>query len=213
MATGLLGIKLGMTQAYTEEGQRQPLTVVEAGPCVIVQVKTAQKHGYNAICVGFGEKDLREFNKPQSGLFKTALGDKTKVGYRRLQEFRVDDVADYSVGQTLTVEQFSSGDLIDVSGKSKGKGFAGTIKRHHFSRGPMTHGSKNKREPGSIGCSATPGRVYKGRKMAGQMGNKKVTVQRLRVHHVDAERNLLFIVGAVPGSKRAPVMVKPSVKA
>ncbi|HPQ69536.1 MAG TPA: 50S ribosomal protein L3 [bacterium] len=213
MATGLLGKKLGMTQTFDEAGIRYPLTVVEAGPCTVLKVKTVQSDGYNAICVGFGEKDLRKFNKPQAGLIKKVMGEKAKVGFKTLQEFRVSNPEEFQVGQVLTVEQFNAGDLVDVSGKSKGKGFAGTIKRHHFSRGPVTHGSKNVREPGSIGNSAYPGRVVKGRKMPGQMGNKKTTVQRLRVHSVDPERNLIFIVGAIPGAKSNLVTVKPSVKA
>lgn len=213
MATGLLGKKLGMTQAYDAEGMRHPLTVVEAGPCTVLKVKTVESDGYNAICVGFGERDLRKLNKPQAGLVKKALGEKTKVGFKSLQEFRVSNTEEFEVGQVLTVEQFNAGDLVDVSGKSKGKGFAGTIKRHHHSRGPVTHGSKNVRDPGSIGCSAYPGRVVKGRKMPGQMGNKNTTVQRLRVYSVDPERNLIFIVGAVPGAKSNLVTVKPSVKA
>ncbi len=213
MATGLLGIKLGMTQAYDEEGVRQSLTVIELGPCVVVQVKTKKSDGYEAICLGFGESDLRKFNKPQAGVFKKALGEKTKIGYRVLREVEVDNAGQYAVGQTLTVEQYAKGDLIDVIGKSKGKGFAGTIKRHHFARGPMTHGSKNVREPGSIGCHTYPGRVVKGRKMAGHLGAKRATVQRLRVFQVDSQNNLLFVIGAVPGPKRGMVMVQPSVKA
>lgn len=211
--TGLLGRKVGMTQAFDESGMRHPLTVIEAGPCVVLQVKTKQTDGYDAIRVGFEERDLRRLTKPQAGIVKKALGEKSKVGFRNLGEFRVKDAGEFSVGQKLTVELFNNGDLVDVSGKSKGKGFAGTIKRHHFSRGPVTHGSKNIREPGSIGCSAYPGRVVKGKKMPGQLGNKKATIQRLRVHHVDAERNLLFLIGAVPGARSGLVTVKPSVKA
>jgi len=213
MATGLLGIKLGMTQAFDDNGAVQPLTVIEAGPCVVMQVKTKETDGYDAICVGFREVDVRTLSKPQAGVYKKALGEKTKTGFSKLREFRVADANEFTVGQQLTVEQFTPGDLIDVVGRSKGKGFAGQIKRHHHSRGPMTHGSKNKRMSGSIGCSATPGRVRKGMKMAGQMGDRNVTVQRLRVFQVDAERNLLFVVGAVPGAKRGLVTVKPSVKA
>jgi len=213
MATGLLGIKLGMTQTFDEEGARRSLTVIEVGPCVVVQVKTKKTDGYNALCLAFGECDLRKINKPRAGVFKKALGDKTKVGYRVVREVAVENVGDFAVGQKLTVEQYAAGDMIDVIGKSKGKGFAGTIKRHHFAAGPKSHGSKNVREPGSIGCHTYPGRVVKGKKMAGQLGNKRATVQRLRVFQVDPQNNLLFVVGAIPGPKRGMVMVQPSVKA
>jgi large subunit ribosomal protein L3 len=213
MATGILGIKKGMTQAYDEAGVRQPLTVIEAGPCTVVLIKTEKLHGYNAVVVAFGETDLRKMNQPESGLFKKALGEKTKVGFRTLREFRVSDLSEFAVGQEITVEQFTAGDFVDVIGKSKGRGFSGTIRRWNQSRGPMTHGSKNKRQPGSIGMSAYPGRVVKGKHMAGQMGNKRVTTQRLRVHHVDVEKNLLFLVGPVPGARSGLVTVKPSIKA
>jgi len=212
MATGILGIKQGMTQSFNDEGTRVPLTVIEAGPCVVLQIKTDESDGYNAICVGFGETDLRKFNKPCAGLFKKVLGEKSKVGYRRLREFPVDDPSAFSVGQRITVEQFAVGQMVDVTGTSKGKGFAGTVKRHHFTRGPMSHGSKNKRQPGSIGSSAWPSHVMKGKRMGGQMGNKQNTVQNLRIFQVDAEKNLLYVVGAVPGARRSVVMVRPSVK-
>lgn len=213
MATGILGIKKGMTQAYDAEGTRFPLTVIEAGPCTVVQIKTERNEGYNAVCVGFVEQDLRKSNRPQVGQFKAVLGEKTKVGFRKIREFRVGDPSEFEVGQRLTVEQFTAGDYVDVIGKSKGRGFAGTIRRWGQSRGPTTHGSKNKRQPGSIGMSAYPGRVVKGKKMSGQLGNKRVTTQRLRVYQIDAEKNLLFIIGAVPGAKSGLVTVKPSVKA
>jgi large subunit ribosomal protein L3 len=213
MATGILGIKRGMTQAYTEAGVRVPLTVIEAGPCVVLRVKTKGDDGYNAICVGFGEKDLRKFNKPEAGLFKKILGEKTKVGFAVLREFRVTDAAAFTVGQKITVEQFAVGDIVDVIGRSKGKGFAGTIKRHHFQRGDVTHGSKNTREPGSIGHNEYPGRVMKGKRMPGHLGDDRVTTQKLRVHLIDAEKNLIFIVGSVPGATRGLVTVQPSVKA
>ncbi len=213
MATGILGIKRGMTQVYTEAGVRVPLTVIEAGPCIVLQVKTKKTDGYDAICVGFQEKDLRAFNKPEAGLFKHVLGEKTKIGYAVRREFRVAKPADFAVGQKLTVEQFAIGEIVDVIGKSKGKGFAGTIKRHHFARGDVTHGSKNTREPGSIGHNEYPGRVMKGKRMPGQLGNERVTTQHLRVHLIDAEKNLIFIVGAVPGATRGLVTVQPSVKA
>jgi large subunit ribosomal protein L3 len=189
------------------------LTVIELGPCVVVQVKTKKTDGYEAICLGFGERDLRKFNKPRAGVFKKVLGEKTKVGFRLLREVNVKNAGEYAVGQTLTVEQYAAGDWIDVIGKSKGKGFAGTIKRHHFASGPKSHGSKNVREPGSIGCHTYPARVFKGKRMAGHLGAKRITVQRLKVHQVDPQNNLLFVVGAVPGPKRGMVMVQPSLKA
>jgi len=213
MATGIVGIKKGMTQVFNEDGVRLPLTIVEAGPCVVLQVKTEATDGYNAVCVGFREQDIRKFNKPRAGLFRKALGEKTKIGYRVLQEFRVDDPAAFTVGQEITVTQFVKDELIDVIGTSKGRGFAGTIRRHHFARGPMTHGSKNTREPGSIGMHTYPAHVLKGKRMAGQWGNKRITTQRLRVYGVDADNHLLFIIGAVPGATRGLVTIMPSVKA
>ncbi len=213
MATGILGIKKGMTQVFDESGVRQPLTVIEAGPCTVVQIKTEKTDGYMAITVGFGEKDLRKINKPKAGISKKVLGEKTRVGFRTFREFRVDDPSRFELGERITVEQFNAGDLVDVTGTSKGRGFSGTIRRWGQSRGPTTHGSKNKRASGSIGMSATPGRVVKGKHMAGQLGNKRVTTQRLRIHSVDAEKNLLFLVGAVPGARSGLITVKPSVKA
>jgi large subunit ribosomal protein L3 len=213
MATGILGIKCGMTQAYDDAGVCVPLTVIEAGPCVVLRVKTKETDGYGAICVGYQETDLRKFNQPEAGLYKKVLGEKTHVGYAVLREFRVANPEAFNVGQKLTVEQFHVGDIVDVIGRSKGRGFAGTVKRHHFARGDVTHGSKNTREPGSIGHNEYPGRVMKGKRMPGRLGGERVTVQRLRVHQVDADKNLLFIVGAVPGADRGLVTVKPSVKA
>ena len=213
MATGILGIKKGMTQVFDDAGVRHPLTVIEAGPCVVLKIKTVKTDGYNAICVGFQEKDIRKMTKPEAGLFKRVLGEKTKNGFKVVREFRVADPNDFTVGQAITVTQFNAGDIVDVTGRSIGRGFAGTVHMHHFSRGDMTHGSKNHREPGSIGASEYPGRVPKGRRMAGHLGNKRVTTQRLRVYQVDAEKNLIFILGAIPGAKNGLVAVNPSVKA
>jgi large subunit ribosomal protein L3 len=202
-----------MTQVFNDSGVRLPLTVIEAGPCVVVRVKTTADHGYNAVCVGYLETDLRKFTKPRAGVFKKVLGEKTKTGFKLLREFRVTDPGAFSVGQKLTVEQFTAGDLVDVVGRSKGRGFAGTIRRHNFNAGPKSHGSKNVREPGSIGHNEYPGRVMKGKRMPGHLGDVRVTVQRLRVYQVDPAKNLIYIVGAVPGATRGVVTVKPSVKA
>ncbi|MDP8255542.1 MAG: 50S ribosomal protein L3 [Candidatus Alcyoniella australis] len=206
---GILGRKLGMTQSYDDKGQCHGLTVIEAGPCVVIQVKVADKDGYDAIQVGFEPLDLKKTNKPLSGHFK---GNGSKTAYRVLREFRVDDPSAFTSGQELTVEQFKPGQLLDIIGTSKGKGFAGTIKRHHFHRGPMTHGSHNKRPPGSIGNSAWPSRVVKGRKMPGQLGNKRSTVPMVRVFSIDAEKNLLFINGPAPGGRNGLVSIQSAVK-
>ena len=202
--------KLGMTQVFEEDGRRVPVTVLEAGPCVIVQVKTPKTDKYSAIQIGFAEKDLKKVNKPMSGHFKEAG---LKTGFRVLGEIRVGKTNEYEPGQVIKADIFKSGDLVDVTGKSKGKGFAGTIKRYNFGRGPMTHGSRNKRPPGSIGTSATPARVIPGKKMPGHLGDHKVTIQRLRIFDVDIERNLIFIEGAVPGGRNNIVTIKTSVKA
>ena len=206
----LFGKKIGMTQMFEENGRRVPVTVIEAGPCVITQIKTPETDNYSAIQVGFIELDAKRLNKPMTGHF-SKLGQ--KGGFRVLGEFRVDDTAAYELGQVLRADLFKPGDIVDVTGKSKGKGFAGTIKRYNFHRGPMTHGSKNKRPPGSIGTSATPARVIPGRKMPGHLGDCQVTVQRLRIQEVDLDRNLILIEGAVPGGKNNIVAIKTSAKA
>ncbi len=207
---GIVGIKLGMTQDFDESGRRQAVTVVEAKAGTVVRVKTPETDGYFAIQVGFRECDPKKLNRPQAGHVRRHLQSKT--GLRTMKEFRVEEGSEFKVGQAITVEQFSPGDLVDVQGKTVGKGFAGPIKRHHFSRGPMTHGSKSKREGGSIGMSATPARVLKGKKMAGHLGAKTATVQRIRVHRVDPEKGLLFLVGGIPGSRNGIVTVKGTAK-
>ena len=210
MAKGILGKKIGMTQIFEADGRLIPVTVVEAGPCVVVQNKTEETDGYNAVQLGFGEIKEKHLTKPVKGQF-----DKAGVApVKYLREFRLTDTPEYTVGQTLAADIFASGDLVDVIGTSKGKGFAGTIKRHGFHRGPMGHGSKSHREPGSIGpmISGGGGKVYKGKKLPGQMGGGRVTVQRLTVVKVDTERNLLLVKGGIPGAKGSLVMVRNTVK-
>ena len=202
--------KLGMSQIFEDDGRCVPVTILEAGPCVVVQVKTPDTDQYSAIQIGFDVKDLKKVNKPMTGHFKKSGLDN---GFRVLGEIRVNKSEEYELGQVIKADIFKSGDLVDVTGKSKGKGFAGTIKRYNFGRGPMTHGSKNKRPPGSIGTSATPSRVIPGKKMPGHMGDHRVTIQRLRIFDVDIERNLIFIEGAVPGGRNNIVTIKTSVKA
>jgi len=192
---GIIGKKLGMTQLFDQEsGVVTPVTVIEAGPCPVVQVRTAEVDGYSALQLAYGETKERKLSKPEVGHLKHA----GVAPHRHLIEFR--DAEGFAAGETVTVEAFEVGDRVKVSGRSKGKGFAGTIKRHNFGRGPKSHGSHNVRAPGSIGASATPSRVFKGIRMAGHMGDERVTQRGLRVAEIDAERNLLLIAGAVPGS-------------
>jgi large subunit ribosomal protein L3 len=209
MNKGLIGKKLGMTQIFDEEGRRIPVTVVEAGPCVVIQKKTVATDGYNAIQVGFAPKDAARANRPLVGHCKGA-GQGT---FRHLRELRIDDVDQYKVGDTIGADIFSVGDIIDVTGTSIGKGYQGVVKRWGFKGGRSTHGSRFHRAPGSIGCSATPSRVFKNKKMPGQLGNERVTVQRLKVARVDSADNLLLIKGAVPGSDNGVLLIRNSVKA
>jgi large subunit ribosomal protein L3 len=204
---GIVGRKLGMTQVFDEEtGAVTPVTVIQAGPCPVVSIKTADTDGYDAVQLAFDEVHERKLSKPRLGVLK-----KAGVGpHRRLLEIRGPHV--YTEGETVTVETFEPGDKIKVSGISIGKGFAGTIKRHNFSRGPVSHGSHNVRAPGSIGASATPSRVFRGQKMPGRMGAKRVTQVGLRVHSVDPEENLILVKGAVPGPKNAIVEIREEVK-
>lgn len=210
MAKAILGRKLGMTQIFTEEGQVVPVTVVESGNNVVVQNKTVENDGYNAIQIGFGAIKESKVNSPMKGHFAKAGVAPVKF----VREMRLENASEYNVGDTIGVDIFSAGELVDVTGTSKGKGFAGGIKRHNFARGPMGHGSKSHREPGSTGAmiSGHGGRVLKGKKLPGHMGSEKVTVQRLTVVRVDADRNLLLIKGAIPGSKKGLVVVKSTVK-
>jgi large subunit ribosomal protein L3 len=203
MAT-LLGKKLGMTQIWSDEGNLIPVTAIEAGPCVVTQVKTAATDGYEAIQIGFGEIAERKVNKPAMGHFDKAGTD----AFAYLTEIRLDEPTELACGATLTVEQFAEMKRVNVSGISKGKGFAGVIKRHNFHGGRATHGSHFHRAPGSVGQAATPARIFKGRKMPGRMGTDKVTVRNLDVVKVDAEQNLLLVKGAVPGGKGALLTIK-----
>ena len=200
---GIIGTKLGMTQIFDQEsGKVTAVTVVEAGPCPVVQVKTPETDGYTAVQLAFGAVKEKRITKPEAGHLKKA----GQGPHRHLVEIR--DAEGLAVGDTVTVESFEPGEQIKVSGRSKGKGFAGTIKRHNFSRGPVSHGSHNVRKPGSIGASATPSRVFKGMRMSGHMGDERVTQRGLRVAEVDAERNLLLIAGAVPGSVGGVVEIR-----
>lgn len=205
---GLIGKKIGMTQIFTEEGIVIPVTVVEAGPNYVTQIKTLENDGYTAVQIGFEDKKAKRVIKPVEGHF-----EKSGVTPKRIvQEFVVDDAAAYSLGQEIKADIFAEGQKVDIQGTSKGKGTQGPIKRHNQSRGPETHGSKYHRGPGSLGASSYPARVFKGMKMAGRMGNEKVTVQNLEVVRVDSERNLLLIKGAVPGPRRGIITIKEAVK-
>lgn len=205
MAEGLLGKKLGMTQIYNDKGEAIPVTVMEVGPCFVTQIKSPEKDGYSAIQLGFGE--TRRLNKPLRGHLKQL------PPLKYLREVRTSNIANYQVGQKLNVSLFKVGDLVDVSGISKGKGHAGVVKRHHFAGGPKTHGQSDRlRRPGASGATTTPGRVLKGLRMAGQMGNQKTTVLNLEVVSVDEERNLLAVKGAVPGATGGIVFVRKARK-
>lgn len=204
---GILGKKLGMTQIFTEEGIVVPVTVVEAGPNVVTQVKTVEKDGYNAIQVGFEDAKEKSLNKPQKGHLAAA-----NVLKKHLKEFRVDAVEEFTVGQEIKADLFAAGEKIDVTGTSKGKGFQGPIKRHGQSRGPESHGSRYHRRPGSMGACSFPGRVFKNKKLAGHMGSVKVTVQNLEVVRVGADKNLILVKGAIPGPKGSMVTIKEAVK-
>jgi large subunit ribosomal protein L3 len=200
---GILGRKLGMTQVFREDGTSVPVTVIEAGPCTVVQVKTGENDGYAAVQLGFGAR--KRVNSPLKGHMK-GLGQ-----FRYLREFRVDDIGEWEVGKKVGCELFQQGDLVDVSGASKGRGFAGVMKRHGFHGGPRTHGQSDRaRAPGSIGAGTDPGRVMKGRKMAGHMGTGQVTVKNLRVLQSDPARSILMVEGSVPGNKDTLLRVRRS---
>ena len=209
MSRGLLGKKLGMTGFFTSEGRYFPVTVIEAGPCVVTQIKTRASDGYDALQLGFGEKRKSRVNKPLQGHFKKS-GD---LCFQYLSEFVVDNPEEYSLGQEITVDMFKVGDHVDVVGTTKGRGFAGVIKRYGFHRGPMTHGSRNVRRPGSIGCSAWPAKVIKGKKMPGQYGNDRKTIRNLEIVDIRPEDNVILIKGAVPGAESGLMAVnKPKFK-
>ncbi|MFC2010686.1 50S ribosomal protein L3 [Chloroflexota bacterium] len=203
MLKGIIGRKLGMTQIFKENGEVAAVTAIQAGPCTVIQVKATAKEGYNAVQLGFGEAKL--LKSPQKGHLK-GLGQ-----FRYLREFRVDDAETAIVGDQVDVSLFKKGDLVDVTGVSKGKGFAGVVKRHHFAGGPKTHGQTDRhRHPGSIGATTSPGRVWKGMRMAGHMGSERVTVRCLEVSKADLDRNLLLVKGAVPGSKDGLLLIRKS---
>lgn len=205
----ILGTKIGMTQIFSEDGVCTPVTVVLAGPCTVVQKKTAETDDYEAVKIGFGEVETKKLNKPEAGLFEKL----NMKGYKFLKEFKPENAAEFEVGQEIKVDVFADGDAIDVSGTSKGKGYAGAIKRYGQKIGPITHGSKYHRGLGSMGPNTDPGRVMKGKSMPGHMGSERVTVQNLTIVKVDAERNLLLIKGAVPGCKGALLEIRESIKA
>ena len=206
MIQGLVGRKLGMTQIFDDTGVVHPVTVIETGPCVVTQIRTPEKDGYEAIQLGFGLD--KRLNKPEQG-HRKASGFMS----RTLREVKADNLTDFSVGQVIKADAFAEGELVDVTGTSKGRGFQGGVKRHGFRGGPKTHGQSDRhRAPGSIGSSATPGRVFKGLRMAGHMGDERVTVQNLKVLRVDAERNLLLVQGSVPGPIKGEVLIRRAVK-
>jgi large subunit ribosomal protein L3 len=206
---GVLGTKLGMSQVFDAEGRMVPVTVIEAGPCVVTAVRTPDANGYSAVQLGYGEVDPRRVNQPLAGHFAKAA----VTPRRYLAELRTDDATDYTLGQEVTAETFAAGDLVDVTGRSKGKGTAGVMKRHGFKGLSASHGTQRKhRSPGSIGGCATPGRVFKGVRMAGRMGSARTTTPNLTVHAVDAERGLLLIRGAVPGPKGGLILVRSAIR-
>ena len=206
MIQGLIGRKLGMTQVFDDSGVVHPVTVVETGPCVVTQLRTMEKDGYEAVQLGFGIS--KRLNRPEQG-------HRRGSGYmsRTLREVKADNLADHTVGEVINADTFSNGEIVDITGTSKGRGFQGGVKRHGFAGGPKTHGQSDRhRAPGSIGSSATPGRVFKGLRMAGHMGHETVTVQNLQVIRVDPDRNLLFIKGSVPGPRNGELIIRRAVK-
>ncbi len=208
MNKGLIGRKIGMTQIFDESGKVIPVTVIEAGPCVVAQVKTEETDGYTAVQLGFGDVKEKKLTKPKKGHF-------TKVNVtpkKYLREFRLDSIEGMTVGQELKADVFATGDKLDIQGTSKGKGFQGVIKRHGQHRGPMGHGSMYHRRPGSMGPTSTPGRVFKGKKLPGHMGVETITIQNLEVVRVDLDKNVILVKGSVPGVKGAILKIKSSVK-
>ena len=209
MKKGIIAKKIGMTQIFAENGILIPVTVLEAGPCVVTQKKTMENDGYEAVQVGFGEVKESKVNKPLKGHFEKAGVTATKL----LKEFKLENASEYELGALIKADIFAAGDKIDVSGVSKGKGFQGAIKRHNQHRGPMAHGSKYHRGVGSLSSATTPGKVKKGKKMPGHMGAENVTIQNLEVVRVDADKNLILVKGAVPGNKGSILVIKESVRA
>ena len=208
MKKAILATKVGMTQIFNEDGVLTPVTVLQAGPCVVTQVKTADKDGYSAVQVGFADKREKLVNKPLKGMF-----DKAGVSYKRyIREFRFENAEEYSVKDEIKADVFTAGDKVDATAISKGKGFQGAIKRHGQSRGPMAHGSKYHRHAGSNGACSDPSKVFKGKRMPGHMGSKQITIQNLEIVRVDAENNLLLVKGAVPGAKKSLITIKETCK-
>ena len=206
MSLGLLGNKIGMTQIFDESGNIVPVTVVKVGPCVITQVKTLLKDGYNAIQIGYGSVSNKSLTQPQLGHLQKSNIQPLKY----LKEFKISNPENFEVGQVLNVESFETGQLVDITGKSSGKGFSGLQKRYQFSRGPMTHGSKNHRAPGSIGMGTSPGRVLPGKKMAGQLGNKTSNIKKLKIIQLNVSENILVVKGSVPGKPGNLLSIKPA---
>ncbi len=206
MSIGILGKKLGMSQFFDDQGRAVPVTLIEAGPCRITQMKTSDTDGYSAVQIGFGETREKLVNKPLKGHLSKSGQD----FLRYLKEYRVDDLEGLQLGASITVGNFEVGEKVDVSGDTMGRGFSGYQKRHGFSRGPMSHGSKNHREPGSTGAGTTPGRIYPGKRMAGRYGGKKVTTRGLKILKVDNERNLLVVKGSVPGKPGSLLNIRPA---
>ena len=205
MPLGILGNKIGMTQIVDDTGNMIPVTILRAGPCIVTQIKTVSTDGYNAIQVGYSQVSSKRLTKPEIG----HLGKADVPLVRYLHEYKVDALEKFKLGQEISVNIFESESLVDVTGKTIGKGFAGLQKRHNFGRGPMTHGSKNHRAPGSIGAGTTPGRVIPGKKMAGHLGSKKVTIKKLKVLLVDVDNNLVIVQGAVPGKPGNLISIQP----
>ncbi len=211
MSVGILGTKLGMTQIFDlEAGTAIPVTVVQAGPCTVTQIKTQETDGYTAIQLGYKAIPKRRLNRPEIGHLEKSGAIAGETGLRHLREYRSDAVLPYELGQELKADIFSEGQIVDVIGKSIGRGFAGYQKRHNFRRGPMAHGSKNHRLPGSTGAGTTPGRVYPGKRMAGRKGNARITIRKLKIVRVDVERNLLLIKGSVPGKPGTLLSIAPA---
>nr|WPV72554.1 ribosomal protein L3 [Navicula sp.]WPV72712.1 ribosomal protein L3 [Navicula sp.] len=206
MAVGLLGNKIGMTQIFDEFGNIIPVTILKVGPCIVTQVKTKLKDGYDSIQIGYGNTSTKGLNQPKLGHLQKSNLQLLKY----LKEFKITEPNKFSIGQVLNVDSFSPGQFVNIKGKSIGKGFSGLQKRHNFTRGPMTHGSKNHRAPGSIGMGTTPGRVLPGKKMAGQLGNKIITIKKLKVIQINAEENILVIKGSVPGKPGNLLSIVPS---
>ncbi len=206
MSIGIIGKKIGMTGVFTSDGRLVPVTVVEVGPCVVTQVKTEKIDGYNALQLGFGEKPLEKCTRPAKGHFQKS----GNTGFSFVREFAAQSLDDFTPGQTIDLNIFAVGERVTVSGTSKGRGFQGTIKRHGFSRGPETHGSRNHRKPGSVGCSAWPARIVKGKKMPGHMGVDRNTIKNLEIIDIRPEQNLILLKGAVPGAKTGILEIKKS---